>query len=59
MLDSIVEYYNTYDLPITDTQKLALGNLMMMTQLDMPFPNTFGEARDLIMELHELYKANL
>ena len=59
MIDSIVEYYNTYDTPITDTQKLALSNLMMMTQVDLPFPATFGEARDLIVELHELYKANL
>ena len=58
-MDSIVEYYNTYDNPITDTQELTLSNLMMMTQVDMPFPATFGEARDLIIELHELWKANL
>jgi len=58
-MNSIVEYYNTYDYPITDTQKLALSNLMMMIQVDMPFPDTFGEARDLIVELHAIYKANL
>lgn len=63
MLNSIVEYYNTYDIPITDVQRVALKALAL--SLDIPIELfhldqlTYGEAKDTIKRLHDLYKANL
>ncbi len=62
MSDSIVEYHNTYSVPITPVQRVALEALVKMTnayiQYDLDYM-TFGEARDTIKYLNDLYKANL
>ena len=55
-MSSIKEYYSTYSTPITDVQIVALRVLCEM--MNLPFLDsirelTYGEARDLIIELHD------
>jgi len=62
-MDSIVKYYDTYNIPITPVQRVAILGLTQM--LDMSFIQeyidilTYGEARDLIKHLHKIYKSTL
>jgi len=60
MIDSILYYYDTYSTPITDVQRVALKALIEMTnayiQHDLDHM-TFGEARDTIKYLHDLWKS--
>jgi len=53
-MDSIVEWYMTYDNPITDIQRGTLLFLMEQTGIQVDIDSlTYGSAAETIWSLHE------
>lgn len=60
MIDSIVEYYNTHNTPISNVQKNAITMMMSVLGVEIEPSNlddmTRGEAIDIIRRLNKVRK---